>query len=125
MNPRQPDPQSGALPTELYPPYNKILPVKAILAGVARFELARARVKVLCLTAWRYPIVVRMKGHAINCAHTSAFASCTHIYKQQAVVVCFTMFPLLGFKSLHQNLNSRDNVVRMKGLEPPWSPTRS
>ena len=28
------------------------------LAGVDRFELSRARVKVLCLTAWRYPIVI-------------------------------------------------------------------
>ena len=27
------------------------------LAGVDRFELSRARVKVLCLTAWRYPII--------------------------------------------------------------------
>ena len=26
------------------------------MAGVDRFELSRARVKVLCLTAWRYPI---------------------------------------------------------------------
>ena len=28
-----------------------------LLAGVDRFELSRARVKVLCLTAWRYPNV--------------------------------------------------------------------
>ena len=31
--------------------------ISTILAGVGRFELPRARVKVLCLTAWRYPIV--------------------------------------------------------------------
>ena len=28
------------------------------VAGVGRFELPRARVKVLCLTAWRYPTVL-------------------------------------------------------------------
>ena len=27
------------------------------VAGVARFELANAKVKVSCLTAWRYPYV--------------------------------------------------------------------
>ena len=29
-----------------------------LLAGVARFELANRGVKVLCLTAWRYPFLV-------------------------------------------------------------------
>ena len=31
--------------------------ISTIMAGVDRFELSHARVKVLCLTAWRYPNV--------------------------------------------------------------------
>ena len=31
------------------------------MAGVDRFELSHARVKVLCLTAWRYPIVPKLR----------------------------------------------------------------
>ena len=32
------------------------------VAGVARFELANAKVKVSCLTAWRYPCMGWVKG---------------------------------------------------------------
>ena len=35
----------------------RILRLLDRMAGVGRFELPRARVKVLCLTAWRYPII--------------------------------------------------------------------
>lgn len=32
------------------------------MAGVGRFELPHARVKVLCLTAWRYPTIAPNKS---------------------------------------------------------------
>ncbi len=42
------------------------------MAGVGRFELPRARVKVLCLTAWRYPNNV-----AVSTSKVSLTAVCS------------------------------------------------
>ena len=44
----------------------------AILAGLARFELAHARVKVWCLTAWLQPIILYgvedgTRTHGLQC----------------------------------------------------------
>ena len=40
------------------------LRVPFVLAGVARFELASEGVKVLCLTAWRYPYLILFNNNA-------------------------------------------------------------
>ena len=78
------------------------------LAGVAGFEPTNARIKILCLTTWRHPYMIR-----------------TFLLKILAGVVgfeptqCWNQNPMpYHLATPHHNLNQKFNLGWSKGLEP-------
>ena len=85
------------------------------MAGVARFELTNKGVKVLCLTAWRYPYadygIIPQKPVIVN-SKVKVFKRLLYLTKQYFSIIILKYITILEENAMTE-LNN-DDIVRMK-----------